>query len=1263
MTKGKPREDILGLPHTKEGYIEAKRILESTYGKDIKVQRALIKELEGLPVITSIRKKATIHEFYNKLSRVVRTLATMEKLASCQGMVYTIMDKLGPVREILAQSDDKWEEWKLEELTDNLRKYVERNPLDEEDTEHDRRDGYRGDNRKERSFFGNGKEKSSAKCVYCGNENHKSFNCTKVLRVVDRREILKNSKLCYNCTGKGHTASKCRSRNCTKCGQRHHTSLCEERVPQTVDPNAEQKQSNQKQGTEKNLGGSSSSTKTLHPTTKGKVSGEDVRIMIDTGASSSYVCSDLITRLSLKPKRREQRCIEQMYGTVTKRVDIYDIHIESAAVVGFSLDVECINAEKGILTNLPNPNVEDLKRNFGQLRRLPLCDEENSSEQLPVHIILGAADYQRIRSTRKPILGANPDQDPGAEYTMLGWVLCGKIQSVDMPADKEFFLNSSQSEFETLCSMDVLGLVDKQQTASDAQFHEDFSEHLRQTKDGSYTTRLPWKLDHPVLPENRDLAEARLKTTTRRLEKMGRLEEYHQIMQEQIEKGILEPVPSQPSGENVHYVPHQPVVKEDSETTKLRIVYDCSAKRNPEQPSLNDCLETGPALQPLLFDIVLRNRMNPYCVTGDIQKAFLQIKVDEEDRDAQRTLWYNNLTDRQIVEYRFTRVIFGATPSPYVLGSTLQKHVKQFNEEYPQTAKALLEDTYVDDVQSGGESIAELQRFKDETTKIMGKGGFTLHKWHSNAKLLEDCTTDFTAPNQSSLTLTTDNEKEPRTTKILGIPWHKDEDTLQVCFERCLYPAIPLTKRKILAAINGIFDVLGFASPITITGKIIFSEICLQKLGWDEQVPVDIQRRWEVWIKGLNNRHNISVPRCVVELKEAQLSLHGFSDASKRAVCAALYVVGSYCDGRTSQNLLVSKARVAPKNLSIPRLELVAAQTLVKLISNVMKALSSWTISETLLWTDSTTVLHWLADKGTWSTFVRNRVKLIKELCNATWRYVPTDQNPSDLGTRGVSPANLGEFWLKGPTWLGRKAEWPPQPEFAATKEALVEAVPKPREKMLLEQNGDQPDEKKIWTSSLVKRYKYWKLLRVTAYILRFRKNCCQKEKISGPLRTQEIKAAEVRWLKIAQEEQELRCPFQLKVDSSGLLRCHGRVIDYNPIFVAREHPLARSIIEHYHNATLHGGVQATMSKVRERFWIPQLRRMAKSVRAHCNQCKKTMAKPLHSPTISSLPSYRTNLTQPFSATGVDFAGPIYHKNRKKIKLLCLILKLYPCTL
>ena len=169
-----------------------------------------------------------------------------------------------------------------------------------------------------------------------------------------------------------------------------------------------------------------------------KVGSADARVMIDTGACSPYVCPDIITELSLKLKCCEQRCTEQIYGTVTKHADIVDIHIESAAVAGFRSVVECIHAKKGILTVFPNPNVQNLKRNFGQLRRLPLCDEENISKELPVHIILGAADYQR-RSTRKPNLGADPDQDPGAEYTIYRWVLCGQSQTNDKPVDKEFF--------------------------------------------------------------------------------------------------------------------------------------------------------------------------------------------------------------------------------------------------------------------------------------------------------------------------------------------------------------------------------------------------------------------------------------------------------------------------------------------------------------------------------------------------------------------------------------------------------------------------------------------------------------------------------------------------------------------------------------------------------------------------------------------------------------------------------------------------------
>ena len=114
LVVGKPKEDILGLPHNEDGYQEAKRILEMTYGRDIKIRKALIKELESLSAITSIHKLKRVHEYNNKLSRIIRTLAAMKKLDTAQSFVYMLMDKLGLVKEALVQKDDKWEEWDLQ---------------------------------------------------------------------------------------------------------------------------------------------------------------------------------------------------------------------------------------------------------------------------------------------------------------------------------------------------------------------------------------------------------------------------------------------------------------------------------------------------------------------------------------------------------------------------------------------------------------------------------------------------------------------------------------------------------------------------------------------------------------------------------------------------------------------------------------------------------------------------------------------------------------------------------------------------------------------------------------------------------------------------------------------------------------------------------------------------------------------------------------------------------------------------------------------
>ena len=240
LVKGQPREDILGLPHTVETYQEAKKILQITYGNDCKVHKALIKEMESLHSITDIRRLDRINEFYNKLSIVVRTLSTMNKLQTAQSAVYTLMDNLGPVREVITQTEDKWEEWALEQLVEALRKFVDRNPLRAE--EKSKQQGGSGDGRRNAEKLmmqGSQRYTNANRCVYCGSTNHSSVNCTKVLTVAARRDLIRRKNLCYNCLGNNHLVSASRSRPCKtlsrsrpckNCGQRHHTSLCERRI-------------------------------------------------------------------------------------------------------------------------------------------------------------------------------------------------------------------------------------------------------------------------------------------------------------------------------------------------------------------------------------------------------------------------------------------------------------------------------------------------------------------------------------------------------------------------------------------------------------------------------------------------------------------------------------------------------------------------------------------------------------------------------------------------------------------------------------------------------------------------------------------------------------------------------------------------------------------------------------------------------------------------------------------------------------------------
>eukprot|EP00794_Sanderia_malayensis_P011522 gene11522-biopygen9193 len=209
-----------------------------------------------------------------------------------------------------------------------------------------------------------------------------------------------------------------------------------------------------------------------------------------------------------------------------------------------------------------------------------------------------------------------------------------------------------------------------------------------------------------------------------------------------------------------------------------------------------------------------------------------------------------------------------------------------------------------------------------------------------------------------------------------------------------------VTKRTVLQGLSSVDDPLGIVSPVLLTGKILYRDIRDEGLTWDEEITGTLLQKWQRFVKSLPER--IEIPRSVTPIKEevTSIDLHAFGDASGQGVSAAVYAVVNQ-ESSVHQGLLVSKSRLAKKGLTISRLELIAGQMATSLIDNVKQALKGQPIKSCTGWLDSSVALHWVRGQGSYKQFVHNRVKQIQSQDYITWRHVPTNDNPADIGSRG----------------------------------------------------------------------------------------------------------------------------------------------------------------------------------------------------------------------------------------------------------------------
>ncbi|GFW49834.1 integrase catalytic domain-containing protein [Trichonephila clavipes] len=544
---------------------------------------------------------------------------------------------------------------------------------------------------------------------------------------------------------------------------------------------------------------------------------------------------------------------------------------------------------------------------------------------------------------------------------------------------------------------------------------------------GRYIVQLPFRKSYNELFDNYPLAKQRFQNLWRRFGHDSELyQQYREIIRDYTEQGIIEVKPEITDNKlkrPVYYLPHQAIKKDGRLTSKRRIVFDAGSHQNNEL-SLNDCLWPGINLNPNLLDILINFRLNAIAFCSDIKQAFLQICLADEHKDAVRFLWSDDepcVHKRPKLQvYRFNRVNFGVSSSPFLLAATIRHHIERYKHEFPDTVELLDRNFYVDDLISGGNEFDEALQTSRRAKNIMEAAGMDLRKWITNdANLMEQWKKEnFNVhPVHETVSLGANG------TKVLGLSWNTNEDYLTTD-TKSLLEFVSLdknTKRFILQAVGKIFDPLGLISPFTVRMKCLLQDLWKEEIQWDDPLPTHIEKEWKKWCEELPHLRNLKIPRLVLDstLLEDNVELHSFCDASKKAYGAAIYLRTKSRNG-ISVKLVTSKSRVLPLNcVTLSRLELLGALVAARLASKVKKIVNLERSCLQYHWTDSKIVLFWIkGNKTRWKQFVANRVNEITSLTDPhSWYHCAGKENPADFLSRGLSADCLvsnSRWWTDG---------------------------------------------------------------------------------------------------------------------------------------------------------------------------------------------------------------------------------------------------------
>ncbi|XP_063533695.1 uncharacterized protein LOC134743993 [Cydia strobilella] len=880
-----------------------------------------------------------------------------------------------------------------------------------------------------------------SQCPFCS-ESHKIIFCKQFVKqdVDSRREFVQTKGLCFNCLGGFHSAKVCQNPTpCRVCKRRHHSLLHPKNGPGASVSSDEVAEGTTNVGTMEDMEELTDSEPTdittcfssgdqgqvlLATAVVGAQSRNNeyypVRAMIDPCSQASFITEATAQYLGLKriPVRSNIFGLGgQKNATPRSRVIL---NLQSLIHPEERLSVKAYVLST-ITTIMPAKKVVDL--GSIDVTGLPLADP-NYHTPNKIDVLLGAVVYSQIVSGE---IRKNKEKTLVAQATSLGWIIMGATGSKQNVSNVSVFhtylvgddLLKKFWELESDVSM-VKG--HDLWTEEEKRCEEIFAASTSRDDTGRYVVKLPFADDDPGCKygESRDVAEKRFYTLEKRLNKNPELlSQYKNVIDEYLQLGHMEKVPEKEKNKiDAVYLPHHAVVKKERETTKVRVVFDASCK-GKNGVSLNDNLMIGPKLQPDLRHLVLRWRLYPISLVSDIVKMYRQVKVKDEDANFQRLLWRDN-PDSELQDYRLLRVTFGTASAPYLAVKALQQIALDEGEHYPLATERTLKDFYMDDFMTGCETEEEGIQIYREMNELLGKAGFTLQKWTTSSNDLLEMIKREKEDVGSGIEI-----KQDEIIKILGLTWNRESDEFHYAVS--LTPMkIPVTKRNIISDISRLFDPLGWVAPCVILAKVMIQKLWLTGITWDEEVPSNLINEWSTYREELAMLTQVHIPRWIrLKKTSKKIELHGFSDASKIAFAAVVYVRIVDETEDVTVTLVSAKTKVAPiKQVSIPRLELCGAVLLTRLLMEISENLNV-NKGDIHAWTDSTVVLAWLnSHPNRWKTFVANRVSEILTTLDANqWSHVPSKLNPADYASRGLRPSELTttSMWFNGPEYLQKE--------------------------------------------------------------------------------------------------------------------------------------------------------------------------------------------------------------------------------------------------